>query len=290
MRRRTLLLGLGVGLSALALGATKVNARQTYRYAANPGIDPNLQSLDVYGAEPGARRPILAFIHGGGWSIGDKANPAHGQLKAPAFVARDMVFASVNYRLSPAVRHPAHIEDVASAVAWLHEHAARVGGDEDRIVVMGHSAGAHLAALVATDESRLGAHGLKLSILKGAIPMDGAGYDLNQQAPKVEGRVPILGRMYTDAFGADGSLWTDASPVSHVAPGKGIPPFLIPYTVRANARAEAEELAGALQKAGIEAQTLRSPRQNHFQINHDIGKPGDMVTEAIYAAFARWGV
>ena len=287
MNRRTLLLG----LSALAAAPAALAASQkpiTYRYARSPGASANLQSLDVYGVQKGARRPVMAFIHGGGWEIGDKANPAHGTQKAPAFLSRGMVFASLNYRLSPAVKHPAHIQDVAAALAWLHDHSDEIGGDRERIYVMGHSAGAHLAALVATDETRLGAHDLPLTIIKGAIPIDGAGYDLNVEAPMVEGQHGLLGKMYSEAFGTDGSLWTDASPVSHVAPGKGIAPFLIPYTGRPSAGAQAIELASALKTAGVEANVLRSPTQNHMQINHDIGKAGDMVTETIYAALTRW--
>jgi acetyl esterase/lipase len=288
MNRRALLLG----FSALAAAPAALAAPAgplTFRYAQSPGAAANLQSLDVYGAEKGARRPVMAFIHGGGWAIGDKANPAHGRQKAPAFVARGMVFASLNYRLSPAVKHPAHIRDVAAAIAWLHDHCDEIGGDRERLYVMGHSAGAHLAALVATDETRLGAHDLPLTILKGAIPIDGAGYDISAEAPIAIRRRGLLGKMYADAFGADGSLWADASPVSHVAPGKGIPPFLLPYTGRPSAGAQANELAAALKRAHVEANVLHSPNQNHMQINHDIGKPGDMVTEAIYAALSRWG-
>lgn len=287
MHRRTLLLGLSA-LAAAPVAFAAPEAR-TFRYAQAPHTAANLQSLDVYGARQGAKRPILAFIHGGGWEIGDKDNAAHGARKAAAFLERGTVFASLNYRLSPAVMHPAHVQDVAAAVAWLHDHASEIGGDRERIYVMGHSAGAQLAALVATDETRLGAHGLKLSVLKGAIPLDGAGYDVSFEAPIMIRRGGLLGQMYAGAFGRDGSLWADASPVSHIAAGKGIPPFLIAYTNRPSAPFQARELANRLTRAGVEAKTLLSPNQNHMQINHDIGKPGDMVSEAIYAALKSWG-
>src|SRR3972149_5319858 len=101
MRRRSFLLG--VSAAAFAMPARAAPAVKTHRYASAPGADPDLQSLDVYGAQAGAKRPIVAFIHGGGWSIGDKNNAFHGKDKAPAFVERGYVFASRTYRLTPAV-------------------------------------------------------------------------------------------------------------------------------------------------------------------------------------------
>jgi len=266
-------------------------APRTYRYAQSPGTAPDLQSLDLY-ASPGPNlwqgKPLLVFIHGGGWRIGDKANAPHGRQKAAFFNAQGYAYASINYRLSPAVTHPAHVEDVAAALAWLADHAEQQGLDARRIVVMGHSAGAHLAALVATDARRLGAYGKPLSTIKGAILLDGAGYDVTRQAPSVIARGGFLGEMYADAFGRDGALWADASPVTHVREGAGIAPFLIVHTDRPDAVAQSTLLAQRLRAARVDAQLIRAAGYSHADANRKVGQAGEPVTEAIVAALRRW--
>jgi len=292
-RRRLLLLAAAAAAAGSAHAAPAPPTAQdisprTCRYAQTQGVDPDLQSLDLYG-EPGQRRPIVAFIHGGGWRIGDKANPAAGAEKAAIFTARGFLFASLNYRLSPAVRHPAHIEDVAAGLAWLLDNAGSFGGDPRRLAVMGHSAGAHLAALAAADPRWLGRHGRKPRDLAGAILLDGAGYDITQQAPAVQARGGFLGDMYADAFGADAQVWRDASPALHCDPAAPPPPFLIFYTARADAIRQSSLLAAALRKAGGTAQTALAADKSHLALNRDIGAPGDKPTAAIFAALTRWG-
>jgi acetyl esterase/lipase len=276
-------------LAALSLAPAHAQPRapRTYRYAETPGVDPDLQSLDLYPAASGPR-PLVAFIHGGGWRIGDKANAPHGPQKAAFFNAQGFAYASINYRLSPAVTHPAHVEDVAAAVAWLAKNARSHGIDARSITVMGHSAGAHLAALVATDARRLGAHNLPLSAIRGAILLDGAGYDVMRQAPTVIARGGFLGEMYADAFGRDGALWSDASPVAHVRAGAGIAPFLIVHTDRPDAVSQSTLLADRLRGAGVDAQLFRAAGYSHADANRKVGQAGEPVTEAIMAALRRW--
>ena len=120
---------------------------------------------------------------------------------------------------------------VAKAIAWTHGHVAKYGGDPNRIFVMGHSAGAHLAALIASDHRRLKAEGKPLSIIKGAVCLDTGGYDL----PRMINYVGVSKgerRKLEIAFGASEKNWKDASPRHHVAPKKDIPPMLIFYTGR----------------------------------------------------------
>ncbi|MBN9120344.1 MAG: alpha/beta hydrolase, partial [Planctomycetes bacterium] len=110
------------------------------------------QVLDVY-SPPGAKNlPVVFWIHGGGWQTGDKKDV---QLKPTVFTEKRFVFVSTNYRLLPAVDMGTLVRDVASALGWTHAHAAEYGGDPTRIFVMGHSAGAQLAALLCTDERYL---------------------------------------------------------------------------------------------------------------------------------------
>ena len=171
------------------------------------------------------------------------------------------------------------MQDVASALAWIHKNAAKYSGDPKRIFVMGHSAGAHLAALVATDDRRLKAAGADLSILSGAILLDGAGYNIPRQINLGE-RVEDL---YTAAFGTDPAVWRDASPVEHVASGKGIPPFLIVHAGgRAASRIQAENLAEALRAAGGKAEIFHAAGHNHGSVNRDIGLPNDATTKRVF--------
>jgi acetyl esterase/lipase len=249
-------------------------------YAVTEGVDPNLLSLDVYAPSGAKDLPVILMIHGGGWANGDKANRDVGINKANYFTSLGYIYVSINYRLSPDVQHPAHIEDVASAVSWVLENIGDYGGDPSRVTVMGHSAGAHLAALVSTDESYLAAHGHSLSELSGVILLDGAGYDIPSALNDLyqPGR---LTKMYTDAFDTDPAVWADASPVIHVAAGKGIPPTLILYTGREAAVAESDELAGVLKVAGVPVWRYLAEDKTHASINRDIGKSGDEVTEQI---------
>lgn len=280
-----------LALSAAAFLAGPViaqaEARRTFRYAQTPGAPAALQSLDLY---PVADRnaPLVVFIHGGGWRIGDKQNGAAGQEKATFFNAQGYAYASLNYRLSPEVQHPAHVEDVAAALAWLYDNAAAQGFDRNRIFIMGHSAGAHLAALVAVDPRWLGKFGKPLSIVKGVILLDGAGYDVTRQAPAVTQRGGFLGEMYSGAFGTDPARWRDASPTLQIQRGHGIAPFLIVHASRPDSTSQSRALAARLRDVGVDARLFEARGYSHAQVNRRIGEPGEAVTREITGALSRW--
>jgi len=287
-RRVFALSALASSFSGPALAQARLaGSPRTYRYAQTPGVAPELQSLDLYAA-PGQNRPLVVFIHGGGWRIGDKAMGACGREKAAFFNPLGYAYASLNYRLSPNVQHPAHVDDVASAVSWLHDHAEEQGIDRNHIYVMGHSAGAHLAALVAVDARRLAKYGKPLTILKGAVLLDGAGYDVTTQAPAVIARGGFLGEMYSGAFGTDPAGWADASPTLRVARGQGIPPFLIVHASRPDSTRQSIQLAQALRNAGVDARLFEAAGYTHAQVNRRIGEPGEAITAQITAALQRW--
>jgi acetyl esterase/lipase len=247
-------------------------------YATIKGVDPNLTSLDIYAPETNGSWPVLVMIHGGAWVEGDKSNYNNTYYKPPFFTGQGFVYLSINYRLSPAVIHPAHVQDVARALAWVSANIHKYNGDPQRIFLMGHSAGAHLAALVAVDERYLRIHDLGLDVVKGVILLDGAGYDI----PKLMKVNDGLQDMYTTAFGENAAAWKDASPISHIAPGKPIPPFLL-FTAGARPASFvlSNDLAQALQRAGIRAEVETEPDKNHGTITGDIGRPGDPVTAKI---------
>jgi acetyl esterase/lipase len=234
------------------------------------------QTLDVYAPSRGKDHPIVFWIHGGGWQSGDKQDV---DKKPPAFVEKGFVFVSTNYRLFPAVTPKLIAQDVAKALRWTHDHATEFGGDPNAIFVMGHSAGAQLAALICTDQRYLKAEGLPLSIVKGCIPVDGDTYDLPMQIATVEKK---RADFFRRAFGDEQSQ-KDLSSVMHIARGKGIPPFLLVYVANhPETRPQAERLAKALQEAGVSAKLFAAERTNHVKLNADMGPPDDKPTQAVF--------
>ncbi len=269
------------GFSQISSGEkfSNVTTWHNVAYASRANADANLTALDIYAPSNAKNSPVMIMIHGGGWSIGDKGNRGLIRNKIPFFSKNGFIFVSINYRLSPVVKHPAHIEDVAEAVAWVHNNIKKYGGDNQKIFVMGHSAGAHLAALVATDERRLKKHGKDLSVIKGVILLDGAGYDIPEQMKNGIFKIPILGNMYEDAFTTDEKNQRDASPLFFVSSGKTIPPFLI-FTAgkRIASLNQSAKLSAALTKSGIKSELVNDPEKNHMTINNDFGLDAELVT------------
>ena len=189
------------------------------QYYDGPDADPQLHSLDLYLPEGETNVPLLFQVHGGRWRVGDKGNP-ETVVNLVGRLGWGVV--STNYRLSPAVKHPAHVQDVARAFAWVYTHAAEYGIDRERIVITGQSAGGHLVALLALDPRYLEAEGVPLEAIRGAVPTSGI-YDLpNWPEP---GHVPTGVEL---GFGTDEMVLREASPLNHVSPGA--PPFLITFT------------------------------------------------------------
>lgn len=241
-------------------------------YETIAGVDPNLLSLDIYRPDALAAKslPVVVMVHGGGWALGDKGNASVGIDKARFFNANGFVYVSVNYRLSPSVKHPAHAEDVASAVAWVFTHIAEYGGDPDRVTLMGHSAGAHLAALVATDGRYLAEHGKSASRLAGVILLDTAGLDIPRNLEEFS-EAKAARVLYETAFGKNRETWIEASPVTYVKAGKKLPRFLVFYTNRKSASVLSRAFAQAVRAAGGSASAVLATGKTHKTMNSDIG-------------------
>ena len=231
--------------------------------------------LDIYRTSTTKRAPVVVFFHGGEWHKGDKA---HVRYKPSLFTRAGYVFVSVGYRLVPEVRHPMQIEDVARAVGWVHRNIAQYGGDPDRIVLLGHSSGAHLAALLATDERYLQAAGASLHHLRAALCVDGSGYDILRLANLPQSSTRAL---VEAAFGVDPQVQRDASPIEHVAPGKGIPPMLLAWTSWEASQLQSDDFANALRHSGIEVETIFVPNATHESIIQDLGEPGNDLTTRV---------
>src|SRR5262249_37999874 len=142
-------------------------------YYDGPGADKIKHRLDLFLPRGRKDFPVLFFVHGGAWLRGDKGFLGIYSALGTFFARHGVGVAVTNYRLSPAVKHPEHVKDVARAFAWTVRNIARYGGRPDQVFVCGHSAGAHLVALLVTDESYLKQEGLTAQAVRGAIPLSG---------------------------------------------------------------------------------------------------------------------
>ncbi|KEZ69049.1 esterase [Pseudomonas amygdali pv. tabaci str. ATCC 11528] len=218
-------------------------------YGLAYGQDPR-NTLDVYTPQTKpANAPVVLFFYGGSWNTGSKANYA---FIGEALAARGMVVVIADYRLYPQVRYPSFLEDSAKALAWAHKHAKTYGGDPDRLYVMGHSAGAYNAAMLALDPRWLAREGLSPSILSGWIGLAGP-YDF---LPIEEADVkPVF--FYPDSP-------PDSQPINHVS--SSAPPALL-MASRTDSVVNPERntggLARALREAGVPVRDLYFSRTNH---------------------------
>jgi acetyl esterase/lipase len=247
------------------------------------------QVLDVH-APAGARNlPVVFWIHGGGWQTGDKSMVA---LKPKAFTDAGFVFVSINHRLLPTVDMGTLTRDVASALGWVHKNIAAHGGDPARLLVMGHSSGGQLAALMCIDDRYAKAEGFPLTIIKGCVPVDADTFDIPAIIEMAETRarvhhLPMPTYGHRLKFGDDPAKHRDFSAVTHVASNKGIPPFLILHIAgHPDTTAQARRLGAVLEKAGISAKVVAGRETTHASINDNIGAPNDPVTKELFAFVA----
>ena len=232
-----------------------------------------LQSLDVYSPPDGKDHPVIVWIHGGGWSKGDKASL---QQKPQAFVDKGFVLVSVNYRLMPAVTLKNIMADLAQSVHWVRDHAAEHRGDPNSLIIMGHSAGAHLAALLCTDDRYLKAAGVPMTSLKGCVPLDVSAYDIPKRIKDVDDGIS---KTFKTIFGTEEAAQREVSPVHHIAKDKHIPPFLILHVAsRDDTKAQAHWLAGKLSEASIAARVVAAEGKTHGTISSDLGGADDPPT------------
>jgi acetyl esterase/lipase len=237
------------------------------------GSDP-AQRLDVYvPAHP--RGDVVLMVHGGGWSRGDKAMASVVDNKLAHWAARGAIFISIDYRMLPAADPVRQADDVARALAWSQRHAREWGGDPGAFVLVGHSAGAHLAALLAADPSVARARGVRP--WRGTIALDSAALDVERimQGPHLS--------LYDAAFGADPGYWRAASPYRQLARGTA-PMLLVCSTRRTESCANARRFATRAEALGGRAPVLPEPL-SHTQVNDTLGLPGD-YTRAVDAFIA----
>jgi acetyl esterase/lipase len=280
-------------------------------YYNGPGADPLRHRLDLFLPRGRKDFPVVMFVHGSAWVVGD--NRCCGLYSSVGeFLAGQGIGAVLpNYRLSPEVKHPEHVKDVARAFAWTKAHIAEYGGRPDQLFLAGHSAGGHLVALLVTDEKYLKAEGLRTRDVKGVILISGV-YHIPDKDPvlalggntargvRFDEVVPVRGgtmwgadelpfapgiplplKLYDWVFGSDPKVRADASPTNHVRPG--LPPFLIftaakDFPTLPESAAEFDE---ALRGQGDEVQLLKIADRNHHSIVFQAVRPDDPVARAM---------
>jgi acetyl esterase/lipase len=277
MHRRGLFLAVGLFVSLAGFARADITpvdkpvvyAVETVKdvaYRTDADADPVRHRLDLYLPKGAKDFPVLVFVHGGSWRHGSKNMYAKiGEVFAQNGVAAVVI----NYRLSPAVKHPAHIEDVARAVAWTHANIANYGGRPDRIFLSGHSAGGHLVSLLATDDRYLKAENLPMTVVHGVMALSGV-YSIT----------PNVG-IFQNAFGKDETVCKDASPLAHVH--AECPPFLILYAENDFTMLDvmAEQMGKALKASHCEATVQKLIGRNHITIIALAANQTDPATRAM---------
>jgi len=223
------------------------------------GSEPE-QKLDVYRPATGDRLPVIVMMHGGGWSGGSKSAMSVVVNKVGHWLPKGYVFVSVETRLVPKADPLQQAGDLAAALAFVQKNAASWGGDASKIVLMGHSAGAHLAALISADRPIGEKVGLKP--WAGTVALDSAAYDVT-----VIMNQPRHPKLYETAFGSDPDFWAKASPTLRITDGTP-PMLLVCSSLRRLSCRQAETFAT---KAGGKAEVLPVALR-HGPINSELGE------------------
>jgi arylformamidase len=289
-------------------GALAVEEVRDVPYRSDAAADPIRHRLDLFVPRGKRGVPVVVVVHGGGWVMGD--NRCCGLQSSVGHFLASQGFLAVlpNYRLSPLVTHPEHVKDVARAVRWTRDHIAEHGGDPDRIYLLGHSAGGHLVALLATDESYLRAEGLRTRDLRGVIAVSGVyriapgameaflggsgsrSFRPDQFVPlRGGGLLPVLPPLgvsvkedvFGPPFGANPKVRASASPVNHVR--RGLPPFLLLVAENdlPTLASLAEEFHQALCREGCSARLLKVADRNHNSLLFSAITPEDPAARAM---------
>lgn len=238
--------------------------------------DDSRQRFDVY-LPPGAQRaPAILLVHGGSWTYGDKDHPGLIPNKASYWLPKGYALISMNYRMLPDAPPLEQARDVARALAEAQRRAAAWGVDRDRFALMGHSAGAHLVAVLAASPESMREAGA--SPPRGAVLLDSAAYDVERL---MKGRHP---RLYDRAFGADAIAWNAVSPYGLLS-RKALPMLAVCSTRHVMASC-AQARAFGRKAAELDVRVEVLPQDlSHMQVNRELGAPSE-YTEKV-AAFLR---
>jgi acetyl esterase/lipase len=248
----------------------------TLQYKSIENVAQNLLSLDIYYKDDFRNKPVVFFVHGGSLLVGDKANENVYKAKSEYFTENGYIFVSVNYRLSPAAMYPAHITDIADAFMYIYKSIEKYGGDKGSINIMGHSAGAHMVSLLATNEKYITQAGGSFSLMKACVSLDTEQYNTATEDEN-----------YVKTIGTSKELIDDAAPLKHVESSKGIPPFLTFYGQGRERRMELQQpFIDKLKSCFVPAACILASGDTHEDVNAEIGTSGDKKTKIIMEFFA----
>lgn len=261
--------------------------KNTIQYKSVSGVDANLLSLDIYHyGQTSSRKPVIIYVHGGGFANGDKANKMTN--KQNLFSTLDYILVSINYRLSPEIystdpnriMYPTHHNDVTDAVKWVYDNIGNYGGNNQKIALLGHSAGAQLVALIGTSNLFLPTKGINLNLIKGVSCIDTEGYD-------VVARGNENNQVYLNAFGQANTFWFEASPINNLFSGTNYPKFFIAKRGSNSRIGYSNAFISKLQSVGVLVREVTANQYDHEGINNAIGASGEtMVTEPLKSFFA----
>jgi len=271
-----------VGGSTSTACAERSTGPSTYQYATRPGADPDLTSLDVYlppGCEPA---PVVVWVHGGGWRIGDKSK-GEAARKAAFVNGLGAALVSVNYRLSGPdndVRWPDHGDDVAAAVDWVLTDGTERGLDPAHVSLVGHSAGGQLVADTVANPALLGRTGRGPADVDCVVVLD---TNLDFTAGRAAADAVVDG-----ALGRDPDVLADASPTEQVR-RHGAPSarFLVVTRGGTARRASAAEFVGAVNGAGGSASLARATGYTHSEVSTMLGAPDEQLVTGPTSKFLR---
>jgi acetyl esterase/lipase len=274
---------LSVALAA-ANAATAKTAAETYAvrvvrdvsYLQGARYADDKDKLDIYLPEDRRNAPVIVSYYGNQLMGGDKNEDAYIGRR---FAAAGIVTVVVNYRLSPAVSHPAHIQDAAASFAWVKRHIAEYGGNADQVFIIGYSAGAYLAALLSTDSRYLAAHNLSPRDIRGTVPVS-AFYWVERR-----GVAPDRDK---SVWSEDRNVWIDASPAHHLQ--AAAPPMLILYAEHDEAwrREQNVEFATAMKAVGHNGVEIAMiANRDHSTIWMRVGEEGDETAQRIIRFVSR---
>ena len=256
--------------------AAKTPPPQTLFYGKD-----SLQGINLWVPEGAKSAPLVLFVHGGGWKRGSKDN-ATGRDMPQHMLEQGYAFASIDYRLVPTNTVEEQAGDVAAALAHVLKRADSLGIDRRRVVLTGHSAGAHLVALVGTDERYLKKAGLSFADIDGVMPNDGAAYDVATQFTMAG---PMMAKTYEQAFGTDPARLKALSPIWQAA-SPNAPAFLLLHVQRRDAVDQSKRLAAALKQSGTAVEIAGfagDGLRGHMDINRKLGQPGYPATPVMDA-------
>jgi arylformamidase len=236
------------------------------------GSDPK-QRMDVYlppQPQGSGAAPVIFMVHGGAWRTGDKRMSRVVDNKAARWLPKGVVFVSVNNRLLPEADPLDQVRDVAQALAVAQGQAAHWGADPQQFVLMGHSAGAHLVALLASSPTLGSDAGAKAWL--GTVALDSAALDV----PSIMRRKHY--RLYNAAFGTDPAFWAASSPLQQLHAGAK-PLLAVCSSQREESCDQAHNFAAHAARLGVKAQVLPQDL-SHGDINAQLGLPGS-YTQAV---------